>query len=49
MNFFDTNYDEEENIWKGKEIPPIFNPNISLGQIILWKLERNRYKVGQVI
>lgn len=41
--------DTKNKIWKGSDISPPYNPNISVGQAVLWMLERNPNQIGQVI
>ena len=41
-------FDEVNKIWSGSPAVQIFNPNASLGQVILWSLQRNPNKIGQV-
>ena len=41
-------FDEVNKIWSGKPAEQVFNPNVSLGQVILWSLQRNPNKIGQV-
>lgn len=41
-------FDNEQKIWHGAGYQPLFHRNVSLGQVILWMLQRNPNKIGQV-
>lgn len=41
-------FDEVNKIWSGAPAVQIFNPKASVGQVVLWSLQRNPNKVGQV-
>lgn len=43
-----TRYDEENKLWSGIDLPSVFNEKVSLGYVILWSLEKNPAKIGQV-
>lgn len=43
-----TTFDAKHKIWSGKKMHPIFYPNLSLGDAILWKLQHNPNNVAQV-
>lgn len=45
---FQTFFNKENRIWHGYMTPPLYNPNISMGQAILKALELNPLKVAQV-
>lgn len=44
-----TIYDPKEKIWTGTPIQPLFNPNASVGHVILKALQMHGKKVAQVI
>lgn len=43
-----TYYDAEKKLWRGNDLPPLFNPEISVGQAILKALEIHGSKIAQV-
>lgn len=43
-----TEFDVENKIWSGNVIASLYNPNISVGQVLLWMLQRNPTKIAQV-
>lgn len=45
---FSTTYNREEKLWKGRETTPLYNPNISLAQVLLNALKLNGPKRAQV-
>lgn len=45
---FRTTFDSANKVWSGKSIAPVFNPNVSVGQVVLWMLQRNPNKYSQV-
>lgn len=45
---FRSSFDSENNTWSGRDVKPPFNPNISIGQAVLWILEKNPNKIAQV-
>lgn len=45
---FHGKFDKKNQIWDGRDIPPVFNPHISLGNILLKSLALNRSRVAQV-
>ncbi|XP_037033669.1 4-coumarate--CoA ligase 1-like [Bradysia coprophila] len=45
---FRTRYDEEEKLWSGIDMPSVFNERVSLGHAILWTLQKNPAKIGQI-
>lgn len=46
---FSTSFHEEEKIWSGIQRQIIFNPKVSIGDSLLWALNRNHNKIIQVI
>lgn len=44
-----TVYDEKNKLWKGEDVPPLYNPEISLGQVLLKALTIFGPKIAQVI
>lgn len=45
---FHTTFDSTNKIWSGRTKAPSLNPNVSVGQAILWMLGRNPNKCSQV-
>lgn len=45
---FHTTYNEETKTWHGLPRTPTYNPNVSVGQILLEALGRYPKKIGQV-
>lgn len=45
---FNTQFDEKTKIWGSCDIPPVLNPNISIGNIVLKSLKTNGSKIAQV-
>lgn len=45
---FQTKFDREKQQWTGARLPPLFNPEISIGQVILRSLAMNGDKLAQV-
>ncbi|KAL5280521.1 hypothetical protein ACFFRR_004481 [Megaselia abdita] len=43
-----TSYDPEKKVWSGQEIPPIFNPNSSIGSIIFRTISTNLKNIIQI-
>ena len=41
-------FDDADKTWHGRPAVMPFNPKASLGQILLWSLERDPKKIGQV-
>lgn len=45
---FHTTFDEETKTWYGLPGVPMYNPNVSVGQVLLEALRRYPEKIGQV-
>lgn len=45
---FRTHYSEEEKLWRGDDLTPLFNPKISLGEILFRSLLAHRSRIAQV-
>lgn len=45
---FQTQYDKEAKLWRGRDLLPIYNPKISLAQVILKACINNGPKIAQV-
>ncbi|XP_037037635.1 4-coumarate--CoA ligase-like 7 [Bradysia coprophila] len=45
---FRTEYDEKEKLWSGLNIPPLYNPKISIAQVLLRALAKNGPKLSQI-
>lgn len=43
-----TFFEKEIKVWHGRLTTPIYNPNVSIGQVILDCLQKNPNKIGQV-
>lgn len=43
-----TRFDSATMLWSGAKSNPVFNPNVSIGQAILWTLEKDPNKIAQV-
>lgn len=41
-------FDEETKLWSGADIPPLYNPNISIGQVLMRSLKLFGSKIAQV-
>lgn len=46
---YGTNYNKEEKLWKGPGIPSLYNPKISLAQVVLQACKTYGPKIAQVI
>lgn len=46
MSLFNTTY--EEKLWYGPKVPPIYGSNVSLGQILITSMARNRLRIAQI-
>lgn len=44
----DTTYDSKRKIWEGPNIKHLYNPKVSLGQVILNMLTMHGPKIAQV-
>lgn len=45
---FHVKFDEKNQTWDGCDIPSVFNPNVSLGNILLKSLALHGSKIAQV-
>lgn len=45
---FKTSYDEENKLWSGRGDLPLYNPEISLAQVLFSAMELNAPKIAQV-
>lgn len=45
---FKTSYDEENKLWSGRGDLPLYNPEISLAQVLFSAMEQNAPKIAQV-
>ena len=43
-----TYFDEKAKLWSGCNIPPLYNPKISIGQLVLKSMRSYSSKVAQV-
>lgn len=46
---YSTYFDEKEKLWHGSDIPPLYNPDISLAQALLNSMVAFAPKIAQVI
>lgn len=46
---FATKFDEDTKEWSGRNVLPIYNPKISLAQVILTTLNTHGPKIAQVL
>lgn len=47
LKMFSTTF-KEEKLWCGRDIPPLYNPNISLAQVLFNAMEKYGRKTAQV-
>lgn len=45
---FQTQYDKEAKLWRGRDLLSVYNPKISLAQVILKACINNGPKIAQV-
>lgn len=45
---YQTDFDAENKIWSGRKIVGPLNPNITVGQAVLWVLQGSPNQIGQV-
>lgn len=45
---FGTNFNKELKLWTGINIPPLYNPKVSIGFVILKSLNEHGAKIAQV-
>lgn len=45
---FGARFDEKEKLWSSDQSPSVFNPNASLGQLMLYALQAHATRVAQV-
>lgn len=48
QKLFSSKYNKEKKEWYGREIPPLYNPKISIAQVILNSLTAHGPKIAQV-
>lgn len=48
LNMFTTSYDEEEKLWSGPNVTPLYNPKISLAAVVLDSMGNFGPKIAQV-
>lgn len=46
---FQTKYDKEAKLWRGRDCVPLFNPKISIAQVVLKACVNYGPKIAQVI
>lgn len=46
---FSTTYNKEGKLWYGNDIPPLYNPNVSVAQVLLDSMTTFGPKIAQVI
>lgn len=42
------NFNSETKVWSGPNLPSLFGSQLSVGQLVLWLLDRNPSKIAQV-
>lgn len=45
---YSTTYNKEEKLWYGANIPPLYNPKVSIGQVLLNSMSMFGSKIAQV-
>lgn len=45
---FSSTYDEETKLWHGPDIPPVYNPFVSIAQVMLNSMSIFGSKIAQV-
>lgn len=45
---YKTVFDKENKLWKGYDVPPLYNPEISIAQVLLKAMTTNGTKIAQV-
>lgn len=45
---FSTNFDNETKLWSGHDIPSLYNPKISLAQVLFNAMTKYGTKIAQV-
>lgn len=48
MKMFSTTFNNQEKLWCGRDIPPLYNPNISLAQVLFNAMAKYGTKTAQV-
>lgn len=43
-----TKYNEKLKVWSGRDLPPLYNPKVSLAQVVLDALTAYGSKIAQV-
>lgn len=46
---FSTSYDEENKLWSGPDVMPLYNPKISLAAVALNSMKNFGPKIAQVV
>lgn len=46
---YKTIFDKNNKLWKGHDVPPLYNPEISIAQVLLKAMKINGTKIAQVI
>lgn len=46
---YHTDFDAENKIWSGRMVSGPINPNITIGQAVLWVLAKHPNRIGQVV
>lgn len=45
---YKTIFDKENKLWKGHDVQPLYNPQISIAQVLLNSMKVNGAKIAQV-
>lgn len=48
MNQLESNFDAKKKIWSGRKVKLVYNPKLTIGEVIRSTLQRNPKKIGQV-
>lgn len=49
IGMYSTTFDEKAKLWYGRNVPPLYNPQDSLGQVLLNSMATFGNKIAQVI
>ncbi|XP_037920264.1 luciferin 4-monooxygenase-like [Hermetia illucens] len=48
MNQLESNFDAKKKIWSGRKVKLVYNPKLTIGEVIRSTLQRNPKKIGQI-
>ncbi len=46
---YKTIFDKNNKLWKGHDVPPLYNPEISIAQVLLKAMKINGTEIAQVM